>query len=93
MEPISPKSRFVGLDRGAATGAIYLIEASSETARLTRVDRDSAEPVYFEPSKFGPPGHDPAAAALAQTTDFVVDEVTGLVYFLTPDGLWKGELT
>jgi len=93
LERISSESQFVGLDQGPATGDIFLVEANGEAARLTRVDPDSAKAVHYEPVEFGPLGSAEAAAAFAQTTDFVVDEATGIIYFLSPDGLWRGNLT
>jgi hypothetical protein len=93
LEALSERSHFVDMERGAVTSALYVIEVSEGEARLTRIDPKSGEAIHFLPSKYDQSGRIATASAIAQATDFVVDEVTGFVYVLTPNGIWRGALS
>jgi hypothetical protein len=93
LEALSERSRFAAMERGAVTSALFVIEESEGEARLTRIDPESGDVIHFLPSKYDQSGRVASATALAQATDFVVDEVTGFVFLLTPDGLWRGALS
>ena len=93
LDPLGDDSRFVGMDRGEATSALFVIEVSGTDARLTRVEPEGKDVVHFLPPKYDPAGQAGAAAAFTRATEFVVDEVTGFVFVLTPDGLWRGALS
>ena len=53
----------------------------------------SGDVVHFLPADYGQPDQETAAAAFAETSDFVIDEVAGILYYATPAGLWMGELS
>lgn len=94
IDAAAPDATFVGLNAGSLGSFLYAVEVADDAARLIRYDQTANDATPFLLPDPGHPGYDPAAAAaVAATIDFAVDEMNGVVYFVTPDGLWRGTLS
>lgn len=93
LDALGAESRFVGMDRGSATSALFVVEVGNAEGRLTRIEPSTGAVTHFLPSSRSQVDGTGAVLAFAEATDFVVDEVTGFVYVLTPSGLWRGSLS
>lgn len=80
----------VALYGGADTNYLYIADAGANgrPARIVRIDRNGTQVAQYTLPTTGPDANPAAAQALSNLRDFVVDETTGTLYFVTGDAIW-----
>ena len=91
--PPDSVQKVVGLFRGDRDSDLYVVAVNNGAGTLAIYDRTEHESaLYALPTKMHLKFNPGAEAAFANAIDFVVDETTQTLYFVTVDGLWQASL-
>jgi hypothetical protein len=85
----SPQQLYGGLD----TAFLYVVDKSGTPGRIIRFDRQGGQTTQYllpRSEDEGPEGD--GIAPFATIDDFVVDEVSGMVYLISGDQIWSATI-
>ncbi len=86
----SDRASMVGLYGGTELAYLYVVEIDNKRGELVRYDAVSQERIlYLAPAPSHLNFNGAATNAFSETVDFAVDENAGVIYFVTPDGVWR----
>jgi len=91
--PVLPPVRTpLSLYGGPDTGYLYLADSDGASGRITRFDREGAQIHQLLLPNSNPGQNVVTPDPLSQLGDFVVDESTNSIYFVTNDALWEATI-